>query len=102
MVKLHVSEEATWLKVFVEDSLDRFTRKATMAAADRDKGSQEFQEDGETLDLSIGPLRTQFMCAHVRRQDFQESCASYEEEYHSERCGAIVSLFSPGHDGRSA
>lgn len=89
MVKLHVSEEATWVHDFVDDSLDRFRRKATEAAAERANHVGVQDENGvETSRGGVDFAATQFMCAHVRRQDFKASCARYEEEYRSGRyCG---------------
>lgn len=84
MVKLHVSEEATWVHDFVDDSLDRFRRKAAQVLAEREsnwgvEGGSEGTSRGSEL------AATQFMCGHVRRQDFKASCARYEEEYRSGR-----------------
>ena len=87
MVKLHVSEEATWVHDFVDSSLDRFRRKATEVAAGRQNQGEVEGEGGVERTLRGGddPAATQFMCAHVRRQDFKASCSSYEEEYRSGR-----------------
>lgn len=86
MVKLHVSEEATWLHDFVEDSLARFRQKATEALAKRDNGrKREADIQSGTDGRWTGGAETEFMCAHIRRQDFQESCARYEEEFRSGR-----------------
>lgn len=100
MVKLHVSEEATWVHDFVDDSLDRFRRKATEEAAERDNtGGAEGESSGESS-RGIDLAATQFMCGHVRRQDFKASCARYEEEYRSGRyCSALdFTLFVGGVD----
>lgn len=84
MVKLHVSEEATWLHDFVEDSLDRFRRKTTETVAGRGSGGGRGGDGGKGY-FGSGGAETQFMCAHVRRQDFEESCARYDEEYRTGR-----------------
>lgn len=84
MVKLHVSEEATWLHDFVDDSLDRFRRKAIEKTARQARGAGGEDDEGDWEGGMIG-AETQFMCAHVRRQDFEASCARYEEEYQSGR-----------------
>lgn len=86
MVKLHVSEEATWVHDFVDDSLDRFRRKATEVAAERaDHAGVQGENGVEPSRGGVDLAATQFMCAHVRRQDFKASCARYEEEYRSGR-----------------
>ncbi|CAN0256094.1 unnamed protein product, partial [Hapterophycus canaliculatus] len=89
MVKLHVSEEASWVHDFVDDSLLRFRRKAMEAAAARAPAPPEGEADDEGGRGGRGGgvgwgqelAETQFMCAHVRRQDFKASCSCYEEEY---------------------
>lgn len=90
MVKLHVSEEASWVHDFVDDSLLRFRRKAMEAAAAArapalPEGESDDIESGGGGGVGWGPelAATQFMCAHVRRQDFRASCSCYEEEYRS-------------------
>lgn len=90
MVKLHVSEEATWLHNFVEDTLSRFRRKSAEAAVKRGRG-EAAGKDATTRrsGTSSDVVETEFMCAHVRRQDFEASCARYEEEFQSGRCVMI-------------
>ncbi|CAB1118120.1 unnamed protein product [Ectocarpus sp. CCAP 1310/34] len=83
MVKLHVSEEASWVHEFVDDSLERFREKATEAAAAAEQADSGGEGGDEELSDVGGrnPAAAEFMCAHVRRQDFEESCSCYEEEY---------------------
>lgn len=85
MVKLHVSEEATWVHDFVDSSLDGFRRDATKAAAGRANDGEVESEGVERTFRGDDLASTQFMCAHVRRQDFKASCSSYEEEYRTGR-----------------
>ena len=86
MVKLHVSEEATWLHDLVDDSITRFTEKAKVAGGEILGQAEAEESEGEvTSDRRVSGSETQFMCAHVRRQDFQASCVRYEEEYRSAR-----------------
>lgn len=86
MVKLHVSEEASWLHDFVEDTLARFASKATKASARRGRfGVVEKDVTGKEAGHGDEVEEKQFMCAHIRRQDFEESCSRYEEEYRSGR-----------------
>lgn len=109
MIKLHVSEEANWLHDFVDDSLDRFRRKATQAAAKKSRGRESGEEHP---DDGTGGADTQFMCAHIRRQDFEASCARYEEEYRTGRwvdrystfmrCGAVTTGTGPSEMGFAA
>lgn len=88
MVKLHVSEEASWVHDFVDDSLERFRQKATEAAEQAEQADPGGEGGGgEELSDADGrnPATADFMCAHVRRQDFKESCSCYEEEYRTGR-----------------
>lgn len=93
MVKLHVSEEATWLHEFVEDSLARFKEEAMEKHAKKSKGrgKELARQDSRADGRSAGGGETEFMCAHIRRQDFEESCARYEEEFRSGRYASVGS-----------
>lgn len=97
MVRLHVSEESSWLHDFVEDILTRFKSKAADASVNRGRGEaaggkhdtskhNEVRDGGETEALTPTHTETEFMCAHIRRQDFEASCARYEEEFRSGKC----------------
>lgn len=108
MVKLHVSEEAIWLHDFVEDSLSRFQTLAKDAETTngKEKGTLKratSTEGSVAAGRGVNSAETEFMCAHIRRQDFEASCARYEEEYRSGRCvfelDIIVDAISTVHGG---